>query len=251
MENTLNVFTANANGLKNKVNSLKSHISNLNIGIFTIQESNFAKRGKLKINNFEIFEAIRTKAGGGTIVGAHSSLQPILIQEYSDSFELVVIEVNVDDKVIRVISGYGPQETWTTDIKMPFFMTLEEEISKAELSGRSVIICFDANSKMGRDHIPEDPHDISENGKVLEGILRRHALTVTNGIKGKHSGVITRERITKDHIERSVIDLVCLSEDLVECIDQIQIDEGKNYCLESIKRTKKDITRPEVLTLAG
>ena len=121
MENTLNVFTANANGLKNKVNGLKSHISNLNIGIFTIQESNFAKRGKLKINNFEIFEAIRTKAGGGTIVGAHSSLQPILIQEYSDSFELVVIEVNVGDTVIRVISGYGPQETWTTDIKMPFF----------------------------------------------------------------------------------------------------------------------------------
>ena len=44
-------------------------------------------------------------------------------------------------------------------------MTLEEEISKAELSGRSAIICFDANSKMGRDHIPEDPHNISENGK--------------------------------------------------------------------------------------
>ena len=49
-------------------------------------------------------------------------------------------------------------------------MTLEEEISKAELSGRSVLLCFDANSKMGPNHIPEDPHDISENGKVLEGM---------------------------------------------------------------------------------
>ena len=48
------------------------------------------------------------------------SLHPILIQEYNDSFELVVIEVKVREKVIRVITGYGPQETWATDMKMPF-----------------------------------------------------------------------------------------------------------------------------------
>ena len=79
---------------------MKSNISNLDIGIFTIQESNYSKRGRIKIDNFEIFEAIRSKAGGGTILGAHISLQPILIQEYSDSFELVVIEVTVGEKVI-------------------------------------------------------------------------------------------------------------------------------------------------------
>ena len=240
-ENKLSVFTTNANGLKKKVESFKSNISNLNIGIFTIQETNFSKRGEIKIDNFKIFEAIRTKAGGGTILGAHISLQPILIQEYSDSFELLVIEVTVGEKVIRVLTGYGPQETWTADRKMQFFMTLEEEISKAELSGRSILLCLDANSKMGQNHIPEDPHDISENGKVLEGILSRHALTVANGISGKYSGVITRERITKDHIERSAIDLVCLSDDLVECLENVRIDEDKNHCLESIQRTNRGI----------
>ena len=147
---------------------MKSNISNLDIGIFTIQESNYSKRGRIKIDNFEIFEAIRSKAGGGTILGAHISLQPILIQEYSDSFELVVIEVTVGEKVIRVLTGYGPQETWAAEKKMPFFMTLEEEIAKSELSGRSIMLCLDANSKMGSNHIPEDPHEISENGKVLD-----------------------------------------------------------------------------------
>ena len=51
----LNVFSANANGLKNKVESRKSNIQKLNIGIFTVQESNLVKNGKLKIDDFEIF----------------------------------------------------------------------------------------------------------------------------------------------------------------------------------------------------
>ena len=119
-QQVLNVFTANANGLKNKVVSLKSNITSLAAGIFTIQESNYNKRGCLNIENFEIFEAIRKKKGGGTILGAHKALEPILIQEYSDEYELIVIEVSVGGKVIRVMKGYGPQETWTPDQRMPF-----------------------------------------------------------------------------------------------------------------------------------
>ena len=139
------------------------------------------------------------------------------------------------------MTGYGPQETWSSEQRMPFFMTLEEEITKAELAGRSILICMDANSKMGPQHIPEDPHTISENGRVLEGILERHALTVANGIRGKFSGVITRARTTKDHKEQSAIDLVCISQDLIEELSSISIDEEKVYCLESIRRTKKGI----------
>ena len=237
----LHVFCANANGLKNKVESLKSNINKLKIGIFTVQETNFVKKGKLKVEGFEIFESIRKKSGGGTILGAHKDLKPILIEEYSEEFELVVIEVSVVGKVIRVMTGYGPQETWSSEQRMPFFMTLEEEITMAELAGRSILICMDANSKMGPQHIPEDPHTISENGRVLEGILERHALTVANGIRGKFSGVITRARTTKDHKEQSAIDLVCISQDLIEELSSISIDEEKVYCLESIRRTKKGI----------
>ena len=124
------MFTANANGLKNKLHSLKSHIKNLNIRIFTIQESMFCKRGKIDVEGFELFEAIRKKDGGGTVLGAHKGLDPILINEYSDNFELIFIEIRVGGKFIRVISGYGPQESWGIDIKMPFLMSLEEEIKK-------------------------------------------------------------------------------------------------------------------------
>ena len=44
---------------------------------------------------------------GGTIIGAHKALQPMLISEYSDEFELIVVEIKIRNKEIRIISGYG------------------------------------------------------------------------------------------------------------------------------------------------
>ena len=217
------MFSSNANGLKKKVESLKYLINHLKIGIFTLQETNLTKKGKVKMDSFEIFEAIRKKEAGGTMIGVHKSLQPILIQEYSEDFELIVLEMKVEGKDICVISGYGPQESWSLDKRMPFFTALEEEVTRAELSGRSIMICFDANSKLGPLHIPGDPHEMSENGKIVEGIIERHALIVGNGLKGKASGVITRSRTTVNSVEKSVIDLILLSEDLVENIDKIFI----------------------------
>ena len=41
-------------------------------------------------------------------MAAHKSLDPILIEE----FELLVIEVKMGGRDVRVITGYGPQENW-------------------------------------------------------------------------------------------------------------------------------------------
>ena len=86
---------------------------------------------------------------GGSLLGIHNSLEPVLIEEYSDTFELIVAEIKLSGKEVRVMSGYGPQENWTTEEKMPFFVALEEEISKAKLNGKSLILELDANSKLG------------------------------------------------------------------------------------------------------
>ena len=60
-----------------------------------------------------------------------------------------------------MISGYGPQENWEEGKRLPFFIELETEVEKAELAGTSVIIEIDANSKLGPEHIANDPHGIS------------------------------------------------------------------------------------------
>ena len=45
------------------------------------------------------------------MLGIHVSLKPVFISEYSDTFELIVVEVKMATTCIRVITGYGPQDT--------------------------------------------------------------------------------------------------------------------------------------------
>ena len=147
--------------------------------------------------------------------------------------------MKVSDKEVRVISGYGPQESWPEEERMPFFLALEEEITKAELGGKSIILGFDANSKLGPDLIPQDPHKQSANGKILAGILERHALVVVNGLKEKCTGAITRERNTVNGTERSIIDLMIISGDMVDDLVSLHVDEEKNHSLTTMRKNKK------------
>ena len=105
-------------------------------------------------------------------------------------------------------------------------------MTKAELAGKSIMICFDVNSKLRPYYIPLDPQDQSENRKLVECIREIYALTLANVIQEKSHILITRERITADGTEKSVIDLV-------ECLKGIVIDEENSFDLESLKKKKK------------
>ena len=124
------VFSANGAGCINKIQSIVNNINVLGAGIVTLQETHFKHKGKMnqKLQDFEIFEAIRRKSKGGTLIAIHKSLDPILISEYSDEFELIVVEVKLGNKYVRIMSGYGPQENWKLEEKMPFSMQWKRKL---------------------------------------------------------------------------------------------------------------------------
>jgi hypothetical protein len=241
------IFSANGAGCINKIQSIVDNIKHTGAGILTLQETHFTRKGKLnnKITDFEFFEAIRKKAKGGTLIGVHKSLEPILIEEYSEDFELVVVEVKLGNKDIRVMSGYGPQENWSIEERIPFFRALEEEIVKAKLNGKLVYIQMDANSKLGPDIIEGDPHEQSGNGKILAEIVNRHNLTVVNSVKEKCTGKITRRRITNKVKEESIIDFVITCDEMADMIEELVIDEEKKFVLTKYTKTKKGVKTKE------
>ena len=177
------IFSASCAGLKNgKLSSLNAEVRATNANIITLQETHYKQKGKIKLDkHFVVFEAIRSKKGGGTAIAIHEDLKPKLIQEYSEEFELLVVEIKTAEEPIRIVSGYGPQENWEEEKRRPFFLALETEIEKSELAGVSVIIELDANSKLGKHYIANDPHDMSPNGVLLSAIIERHNLIVGNG----------------------------------------------------------------------
>ena len=239
-QNSINILTTNAAGLKHKASDLKNKVKYLKSSLFSVQETHYAKKGKFCMEKYIIFEAIRkSKVKGGSMLGVHADLNPVLVKEYSEEFELIVVEINSGDTHIRVITGYGPQENWDETKRTPFFEALESEIVCAELDGRSVIISMDANSKLGPKYIEQDPHAQSQNGKLLADVMNRHALTVVNGLKEKCVGAITREKCTVEGVERSVIDFVITSSDLVKHIQSMHIDEKRTHVLTKLIKTKK------------
>ena len=156
------------------------------------------------------------------MLAVHQDLKPKLIEEYNEPFELIVVEVETDKQNVRIMTGVGPQENWEETKRMPFFIALESEIVKAQMAGKGVIIEIDANSKLGSSYIPNDPHIMSPNGKILASIIDNNALIVGNG-STKCKGVITRKRITRERTEESCIDLLTcyfqLSVKLVQVIN--------------------------------
>ena len=134
------IFSANCAGCANKVQSLINNVNHIGAAIFTLQETHFKRKGRLnsKFDDFQIFESIRNKQKGGTLIGVHKSLSPILIEEYSEEFELLVVEIQLGGEDIIIISGYGPQENWRLEERAPFFSALEEEIVKAKTSDKAI-----------------------------------------------------------------------------------------------------------------
>ena len=234
----LKIFSTNAASLKSKLKSFRSELKSSNAGIFTLQESHYTKKGRVAVADFEVFEAIRKgKQKGGTMIGVHKALKPVLITELCDPFELLVVEIKIGNREIRIMSGYGPQESWSPEQREPFFQALEEEIIKANLAGKSVIIESDFNSKLGKQFIPKDPHSQDKNGKLLADIILRQNMCVANGLM-VCKGVITRKRITTQRTEESAISFVLVSDDLVDKVEAIVIDEKREHVLTRITKTK-------------
>ena len=55
----IKVFTTNAAGLKPKIKILKAQLNKLDIPMFTVQETHYSIKGKIKVCDIVVFEAIR------------------------------------------------------------------------------------------------------------------------------------------------------------------------------------------------
>ena len=98
-----------------------------------------------------------------------------------------------------------------------------------------VVVELDANAKIGNKIIKGDPHVSTPNGKLLVEMAQRQNLVIANSMD-ICEGTITRERVTKDNTETSVIDYILMSKDLAEYLNQVSIDDDRVFTLKITKR---------------
>ena len=82
-----------------------------------------------------------------------------------------------------------------------------------------------------------DPHDTSENGQILLDLVDRQSLKILN-CSPQCDGVISRQRITVDRIEQSVIDYLITCEEMSLFLSKMTIDEDRKYVLSKFFRGK-------------
>ena len=217
----------NAAGLKQKMHSLRSKVNKFQPACIFIQETKLYKKGQVGVDGFQCFEHVRMNSkGGGLLLAVHESLNPVLIYEGNDEIELLVVQGKIDQKDIRFINAYGPQEDDNDEKIISFYAKLEEEIGLAFEHDCLVMIECDANAKLGHEIIKNAPNPQSDNGQLLWSLIERNNLTVVNSLE-ICEGCITRHRTTKISEEKAVLDYFIVCENLAEFVSRMTVDEER------------------------
>ena len=186
--------------------------------------------GTFKLKGYQVFEKIRKGHGGGLLTAIAENLSPVLISTGSEEVEILVVQVLVGKFKIRIVNGYGPQESELKGKILTFWQQFEAEVIDAKENDCLVIIEIDANAKLGPSIIKNDMHSITENGSLLRDILRRQNLTCLNG-ETRCEGLVTRHRRTVHGDEKSVIDFIIVCDQLLPFFNRMVVDEKRENVL--------------------
>ena len=207
----LRFLGVNSAGLKSKITSFRKVVSDLNPSVFFIQETKFQNTGKLKLENYIIYEFVRQNGdgGGGLALGCDKDLNPAWVREGNDQVEAISVEICLKNMKIRCCNAYGFQENENVDKKDAFWTYLDEEVREAENAGSGFLLHFDGNLWAGSEIIPGDVRPQNKNGRLFQQFLERNKnLTVVNSLPLCQES-ITRSRKNKDQIEQRVLDFFC------------------------------------------
>ena len=234
----LSILGSNAAGLKSKLESFYNTLNKFRPSICTIQETKNNKIGLIKLPGYQVFEKIRqNRGGGGLLTCVDVDLNPVLVSSCKDGAEILTVEISIENKKIRIINGYGPQEDDEIQEILAFWQELEGEIIRAKDEGCLIIVEMDANAKLGKDVISEDTHNISNNGKLLLDIIERQDLVIGNALD-ICKGVVTRERVFENKIERSAIDYILMCGELAKYTKEMEIDQDRIHTLARYVKNK-------------
>ena len=237
---SLRLLGVNAAGLRSKLSTFRKVLTKLKPSVFFVEETKYKDVGKLKFDNFVIFELVRkTIDGGGLALGCAKELQPVWLREGDDFVEVLSVEIFVKSMKIRCCIAYGCQENDSIDRKKAFWKYLDEDVHLANASGSGFILHFDGNLWAGQNIVPGDPRLQNRNGKLFQEFLERNPhLSVVNSLP-ECEGLITRRRVRNGVNELSILDFFVVCDRVLPFLKKMVIDEDKEYVLTNYQNVNR------------
>ena len=237
---SLRLLGVNSAGLRSKLMTFKKVLNDLKPGVFFVEETKMRDPGKLKFENYIVYEKVRKNrdGGGGLALGCLKELHPAWVREGNEEIETLSVNIFVKNMKIRCCVAYGYQESESNDKKEEFWRYLDEEVEEAAKDGAGLIIQFDGNLWAGKQIIPNDPRPQNRNGKLFENFLNRNSnLSVVNALD-LCEGLITRRRIKSGKLEESVLDFFVVCDLVRPHITKMVIDENGKYILTNYEQVR-------------
>ena len=220
------VFYLNIRGLKSKFSSLLTKIEEEEPTIFCITETHLLEEEDVKVDGYKLYRNDRNNVGGGVMIGVKMELENIttLVNKSNDVGETLWILIDNNRIKLRVGIIYAPQESRTPKEKLEsMYEKIDEQILLAKAKEQKLLILGDFNCKIGKEIIGNRV-DVTKGGRMLLKMTKRNKLSILNA-HNKCKGLWTRvEGSTK-----SVIDYVMMDEDDGEALQEMIIDEQKEY----------------------
>ena len=238
--NKLKVVAVNVNGIRSKMASFESTLSDIDPDVFILQETKLPDEGFLKINGYKVFERVRKdKGGGGIAIGVKPYLKPVWINEGTNIVETLSVGIKVKNTKIRVCTGYGPQESGEEKAKDEFWKYLSDDFKDAKNCNQEYLLEMDSNAWLGRKLLKVDPNNRNKNGCRFEQFLyENEGLSLINALQ-KCQGQITRKRTKLGKVEESIIDHVVMTHSLEDKLETMTIDEEEVFKIVNYSNNTK------------
>ena len=215
--------------MKSKIESVKEIADNIYPSIICIIESKIDKHAKCKLAGFcDPIELRRNnKQGGGIWITYKESVKrKITVLEIGDE-ELEQVWLNIKTGIRHLILGvvYGKQESRVkTDNIQSFIDRIDYYALKAKNESKAFMVVWDFNVKVG-EKIKGNHKEISIGGKFRNKMIKKRQLLLLNRIATTDSD---------DNGKKSVLDYILLNQICYNKIQNMIIDEERNFGLERI-----------------
>ena len=150
----------NSNGIGGKIDSLKHALNSFSPSCIAIQESKLQGKS-LTIPGYKSFFKNRIdNSGGGLITAVDQNLSSVQVSSCEE--DILVVEIDLANRRIRVINIYGPQEPQTASERqkvLEFWQEVEKQVIKSKDDNCLTILQGDANAKLGHLIFPKDPYN--------------------------------------------------------------------------------------------
>ena len=233
MKQKLKLLYANVRGIKSKMPCIKNVFSETKPDIALFTETHLTEDKGVSVEGYTFFGRPRTTGkGGGVGIFVKNDKKTVIAPHYSDrELEIIWVSVSRESETPLYIGAYyGKQETTCNNATIQEEMDkLSEEILELESDGE-VLICMDANAKIGLMQ-----EAMSRNGKLMTAVFQECELEVING-GDKCDGTVTRQN-RKRPTEISAIDLVVATYNTSHWIKKMTIDEIGDYRMQGVNES--------------